>query len=267
MMSGFTIQQQPETDNLYAHEDKPEQELYYQDQEGEAKAHIESLSMHPRPSNLSCLCSSNGTAANHHNSHPFHKPLSHTEWCSADDIAKIGPGIKRRLPFTAPAAEVANAITAVPLQQPDEPKTTKQLPLEQEDLEVTLRGFTKIALPTTLSGNRFSDSAPGSSSHVPSSLSERMVPVSSNPTNPSPVKGSPLPAQQHGTVMPRPPLPPLHRTTSDPTPASVYNVEESLNSQVFLSLLCFLVLLPAKCFSHIFCLRIFKKALFQKKYY
>lgn len=262
-MSGFTIQQQPETDDLYAHEDKPEQELYYEDQEGEAKTYIESLSMHPRPSNLSCLCSSKGTAADHHDSHPFHKPLSHTEWCSADDLAKIGPGIKRRLPFTVSATEVANASTAVPLRQPGELKTRKQLPLEQEDLDVTLRGFTKITLPTTFSGNRFSDSAPGSSSHIPSSLSERMMPVSTNPTTPSPVKGSPLPAQQHGTVMPRPPLPPLRRTASDPIPASVYNVEESHNSQVFL-IPCesplLLGFVACKCFSHIFCPRIFKKA-------
>lgn len=246
MISGFTVQQQPEIGDLYAQEGKPERELYHQQDEDDGpEAYTESLSAAlPHQSNFGCLCSSADNLTNHHYGNPFHNPPGHTQWCSAQNLAKTGSGIKRRLPSSASGAARAsatttnaNVCTGIPVRQPDEPKTKKQLPLDQEDLDLTLRGFTKITLPTNFSSPRFHNSAPGGSSHCSSHFPERMVPVSSNPPTPSPVKGSPLTAQQYGfspsaPVPPLPPLPALRRTTSDPTPASVYNVEESLNSQV-----------------------------------
>lgn len=256
MMNNCTIQQQPEIGDLYAQEDQPDQELHQGHQEegeGEAQAYEESVSVLPRLSNLSCFGSPTGTTTNHLNSHPF-RSLSHNPRSSAHNLPRPGPRMKRRLPLSK--SKIQNQL---------------MLEQEQEDLDYTLRGFTKITLPANFSGTRFSRSP------------ERRMPISSTPSTPSPVKGRPLPVQQHGSSpsVPVPSLPPLLRTSSDPTPASIYNVEESLNSRVnflesslfFLLLLSFLQLvcstrdflsslLACECFSYIFSSHLFNKATF-----
>ncbi|KAK4791918.1 hypothetical protein SAY86_022353 [Trapa natans] len=140
----------------------------------------------------------------------FHSNLGCLSSPAADsltNIAKTCSGTKRSLPFTAPGSGAA-AIPATTNAR----TSKKQLPI---DIDLALSGFSKISLP-------------------PYHLEGMAVPVSSsNPRTPSPVKGS-ISKLVPQTLAPAPsslPPLPLRRTISDPTPASVYKVDENLNSQ------------------------------------
>ncbi|OWM69351.1 hypothetical protein CDL15_Pgr006314 [Punica granatum] len=216
-MSDLLIhQQQPQMD-LNAHEEEYRQEL---EQEGCRQAELACPEPEPEPVSLvpppqicrNCFYAS--TMTKPHRRHAAHS----------------GSTTRRRLSSSNPIVATSgseNTSAAAPFV-PLPPKTQQQI--EQDDLEFTLRGFSKITLPENHRCSGVWNITSGSPEKSSSS-----VPFFSKAATPPPALQH---QNQHGfspskPASPLPPLPPpLRRTSSDPTPAINYsNVEESPNSR------------------------------------